>query len=72
MDLPSAVAFLLTSNSLYRKLSLADRALIERDAELVVAPGGTLLVEAGVPLQFVYLPLAGMMSVERHDGIEIA
>ena len=72
MDLASSVAFPLTSNLLYRQLSSADRALIECDADLIVAPGGTLLVEAGTPLQSVFFPVAGMISIERHDGIEVA
>lgn len=62
----------VTSNLLLKQLAVADRALIEREAEALSARAGAVLFEAGQPLEHVYFPVDTMIGLENFSGLEVA
>ncbi len=68
-----ARAFPMTStNLLLGRLSVSDRALLERDSRCVSVTTGTVLADIGKDLEAVYFPLDAIISVEQSAMVEVA
>lgn len=62
----------LTSNLLLKQFAASDRAALEGQVELHPVTVGTILFDAGQPLEHVFFPIDTMISLEQVGRMEVA